>query len=393
MLEGFRVGRNRTRASICNFDDTIFFSNTREEELQTLKSLLLVFGHISGLKVNLDKSSIYGINLDQAHLSRLAEMLDCKASGWPILYLGLPLGGNPKACGFWDPVIERISSRLDGWQKPTYPSGEDNSYPILPYPFAMDWGRQKRSFSEVDVVCKPKAIGGLGFGNISWRNLALLGKWLWRYPREGSALWHQAIAQVFQEFSLFTRYVVGNGERIRFWEDLWWGDQPLGTQYPRLFRVVMDKNISISSVLGPTHPFSWNLNFRRNLSDSKIEDLEGLMRSLDELHLSPSDFPSKFVGILNSFQSEVLCLVSGTQEAWGISRSSFSSLFLDDWVVAQGIVLWQAASITLIQVVWWERNRGFSRIKQGIQSSFGTLLFSLFLWAFCSKAFKGTPLM
>ncbi|RVW15256.1 hypothetical protein CK203_081999 [Vitis vinifera] len=44
-------------------------------------------------------------------------LLDCKASDWPILYLGLPLGGNPIACGFWDPVIERISRRLDGWQK------------------------------------------------------------------------------------------------------------------------------------------------------------------------------------------------------------------------------------------------------------------------------------
>ena len=75
-----------------------------------------MFGHISRLKVNIDKSSIYDINLDQVHLSRLAEMLDCKASGWPILYLVLPLGGNLKVCGFWDPVIERISSRLDGWQ-------------------------------------------------------------------------------------------------------------------------------------------------------------------------------------------------------------------------------------------------------------------------------------
>ena len=44
-------------------------------------------------------------------------MLDCKAFGWPILYLGLPMGGNFKACGFWDLVIERISRRLDGWQK------------------------------------------------------------------------------------------------------------------------------------------------------------------------------------------------------------------------------------------------------------------------------------
>ena len=118
MLEGFRMGRNRTRVSHLQFaDDTIFFSNTREEDLQTLKSLLLAFGHISGLKVNLDKSNIYGINLDQAHLSSLAETLDCKASAWPILYLGLPLGENPKVCGFWDLVIERISSRLDGWQK------------------------------------------------------------------------------------------------------------------------------------------------------------------------------------------------------------------------------------------------------------------------------------
>ena len=101
LLEGFRVGRNRTRVFHLQFaNDTIFFSNTREEELQTLKSLLLVFRHISGLNVNLDKSNIYGINLDQNHLSRLAELLDCKASGWLILYLGLPLGGNPKACGF-----------------------------------------------------------------------------------------------------------------------------------------------------------------------------------------------------------------------------------------------------------------------------------------------------
>ena len=118
MLEGFRVGRNRTRVSHLQFaDDTIFFLNSYAEKLQTLKSLLLVFGQIYGLKVNLDKSNLFGINLDQNHLSRLAVLLDCKASDWPILYLGLPLGGNLKACGFWDPVIERISQRLDGWQK------------------------------------------------------------------------------------------------------------------------------------------------------------------------------------------------------------------------------------------------------------------------------------
>ena len=141
-----------------------------------------------------------------------------------------------------------------------------------------------------------------------------MGKWLWRYPREGSALWHKvissiygshsngwdantivrwshrcpwkAITQVFQEFSKFTWFAVGNGDRIRFWEDLWWGDQSLSSQYPRLFRVVTDKNIPIFSILGSTRPFSWNFNFRCNVFDLEIEDLEGLMRSLDCLQLT-----------------------------------------------------------------------------------------------------------
>ena len=82
--------------------------------------------------------------------------------------------------------------------------------------------------------------------------------------------------------------MVRDGEKIRFWEDLWWGDQPLGSQYPRLFRVVTNKNILISSILGSTHPFSWNFNFRYNISDFEIEDLECLMQSLDCLHLSHS---------------------------------------------------------------------------------------------------------
>ena len=27
------------------------------------------------------------------------------------------MGGNPKTIGFWDPMVERISRRLDGWKK------------------------------------------------------------------------------------------------------------------------------------------------------------------------------------------------------------------------------------------------------------------------------------
>ncbi|RVW20591.1 hypothetical protein CK203_115257 [Vitis vinifera] len=60
---GLRQGRNRTRVSHLQLQMTPSSFLTLAEELQTLKSLLL------------------------------ALLLDCKASDWPILYLGLPLGG------------------------------------------------------------------------------------------------------------------------------------------------------------------------------------------------------------------------------------------------------------------------------------------------------------
>ena len=80
---------------------------------------------------------------------------------------------------------------------------------------------------------------------------------------------------------------MGDGLRIWFWEDLWWGDQPLCSQFLGLFWIVTVKNLTISSILRPTNPFSWNLNFYFNLLDLKIEDFERLMSSLSHLHLFP----------------------------------------------------------------------------------------------------------
>ena len=36
---------------------------------------------------------------------------------WPITYLGLQLRGNPRSRAFWDPIINKVTKRLDGWKK------------------------------------------------------------------------------------------------------------------------------------------------------------------------------------------------------------------------------------------------------------------------------------
>ena len=48
------------------------------ENLQNLKLILLVFGNISRLKIDLDKGTLFGINTSQDLITRLALMLECK---------------------------------------------------------------------------------------------------------------------------------------------------------------------------------------------------------------------------------------------------------------------------------------------------------------------------
>ena len=55
---------------------------------KNLKIILLVFGQVSGLKINLEKGSIVGINTNQEMVSRLALALDCQETKWSLSYLG-----------------------------------------------------------------------------------------------------------------------------------------------------------------------------------------------------------------------------------------------------------------------------------------------------------------
>ena len=73
LIEGCGVGRNRTRVSHLQFaDDTVFFSRASLEELLSLKLILLVFGLLFGLRMNLNKSTLSGINSTLDQTAKLA---------------------------------------------------------------------------------------------------------------------------------------------------------------------------------------------------------------------------------------------------------------------------------------------------------------------------------
>jgi hypothetical protein len=74
------------------------------------------FERMSRLKVNFNKSMLVGVNISDSWLHEAAFALNCKVGKVPFLYLGLPIGGDLRHLGFWDPVLSRIRNRLSGWK-------------------------------------------------------------------------------------------------------------------------------------------------------------------------------------------------------------------------------------------------------------------------------------
>lgn len=84
------------------------------------------------------------------------------------------------------------------------------------------------------------------------------------------------------------RYVVGNGSKVRYWEDLLVGPAPPQTSYPRLFRLSTFHNAPISSFLiWDINSYSWNFHFFTDLNDREAVEVTSLLDHLAFFH--PSD--------------------------------------------------------------------------------------------------------
>lgn len=169
-----------------------------------------------------------------------------------------------------------------------------------------------------DMVRKPLEMGDLRLGNISLRNDALLAKWLWRFPKENGSMWQSVIKakyrlhdngwdsksrgrvkltypwkninRIYSRFITYTRYDLGNGKRIKFWEDKWWGDVVLATKFQRIFSISSKKYLPIScfySLSSPCSSVSWDLGLCRGLRDHEIEEVSLLISFLFEVFIDP----------------------------------------------------------------------------------------------------------
>lgn len=93
-------------------DDAALFLTPVVTDLTTIKEILQLFGEASGPHSNLAKSSIAPIRCSEHHLQLIADILPCSWKDFPCKYLGLPLSLRKPTKGDFQPLLDKIASRL-----------------------------------------------------------------------------------------------------------------------------------------------------------------------------------------------------------------------------------------------------------------------------------------
>ncbi|GKC38993.1 kinase-like domain, beta-lactamase/transpeptidase-like protein [Tanacetum coccineum] len=120
IFRGIQVGVDNVMVSHLQYvDDTTFFGEWNKENDKYLMCILRCFEEVSGLRVNYNKSKLYGIGVTERELSEMASWMGCGVGDYPFTYLGLPIDENMRRINAWNLVVEKFKSRLDNWKAKT----------------------------------------------------------------------------------------------------------------------------------------------------------------------------------------------------------------------------------------------------------------------------------
>ena len=135
-------------------------------------------------------------------------------------------------------------------------------------------GHFKYHLANWRLVSQNNEFGGLGVPNIADMNLCLLASWIKRYQLHEDKMWKKIIDHKYEvndpnifssssgnvspfwkgvlwaskEAKMGYQWKVGNGRKIKFWEDPWFGDSSLAIQYWELYVIANEKIATIADV-------------------------------------------------------------------------------------------------------------------------------------------------
>ncbi|RVW78924.1 putative ribonuclease H protein [Vitis vinifera] len=150
----------------------------------------------------------------------------------------------------------------------------------------------------------------------SFKQRALLCKWNWRFAIERENFWRHVISRKFgeeeggwssrdvresyrvgfwkeirKEGALMQNkvsFLVGNGRRVKFWKDIWWGNFPLCNSFPSLYAFASSKEAWVEEFWDTSGVEGvWSPRFSRPFNDWEVEEVERLLLTIRGARLSP----------------------------------------------------------------------------------------------------------
>lgn len=155
-----------------------------------------------------------------------------------------------------------------------------------------------------------KEYGGLGILSLRDLNICLLASWLKRYNEDKGKLWKELIdfkyntekpnilaaksnhaSSFFKGFMLAIKaakvgykWKIGNGQKIRLWEDHWCGNSSLAIQFWPLYRILNEYGKTIAEIWDG---FTLKCIFRRNLNDHLYQMWLEVIELVSTIQISP----------------------------------------------------------------------------------------------------------
>ena len=268
---------------ICFADDLILFAEASVSQIRIIRGILETFCQASGQKISLEKSKIFF----SKNVSRELGKLISNESGIQATqdlgkYLGMPVLHKKINKDTFGEVLAKMTSRLTGWKgrflslagRVTLTKAVLTSIPVhamsticLPKSILDNLDRTVRFFlwgSTAESrkphlipwnrVAIPKSDGGLGIRQATNMNKALIAKLGWRLLHDDSSLWARVLRKKYKVGDVRDgawlvsksgwsptwrsviaglrdvvipgmSWVLGDGCKINFWRDRWFGNQ------------------------------------------------------------------------------------------------------------------------------------------------------------------------
>ncbi|GJX70764.1 hypothetical protein Tco_0307935 [Tanacetum coccineum] len=116
LFKGISLNESLTLSHLFYADDVVFVGEWDVSIIQTLVHVLKCFFLASGLKINLHKSKLMGIGINQRDVEKAARLIRCSTFSTPFNYLGVKVGDDMSKSKSWDEVTSKLSSRLSKWK-------------------------------------------------------------------------------------------------------------------------------------------------------------------------------------------------------------------------------------------------------------------------------------